>query len=309
MDKDTDNHSCENASAKNDASPNPTNNKGSRVRAWIWWLCIAGLLLFLAQYVESFDHALVIPSLVIVLLAFVASARSFWIQYTNHHGKHLDAHIKSAGILMVGLIVCGWLFWHGESGPKQRPEPMLQFGIAESANNFVWLTNDFLLQTNLPTWNGKWGYSNNTPWLIIPLQTNQTQVTLNPLLSNTSGNDIKGVSIRLLFSKSAPIFPAAGGWRDITYDDQYQTELLFQVGVAHKGSGDMPGITFRYPLSTGQNGPVPAAAFTVVIDAEMQKQQVLGFWIALLPGLSTTNMSLCEWTTNVNNRWFFKVRK
>ena len=56
------------------------------------WMCLAGLLLFLAQYVEGFDPKLLFPSLIIVFCGFVASATAFWIQYTNNNGIHLDAH-------------------------------------------------------------------------------------------------------------------------------------------------------------------------------------------------------------------------
>ena len=114
MTQDSKHPSNKDSGTKDNATPDHNSEKantGIKVRRWIWWICVATLLLFLAQYIEGFQRNLLVPSLVIVLLAFAASARAFYIQFTNNHGTGLEAHLRSASIVLLGLCVCGFLFW------------------------------------------------------------------------------------------------------------------------------------------------------------------------------------------------------
>ena len=83
-------------------------------------MCIAGLLLFLAQYVEGFHHTLIMPSLLIASLGSLASAIAFWIQYTNNNGRHVDGYIRATLILFLGLAICAALYWWNRRPPTSQ---------------------------------------------------------------------------------------------------------------------------------------------------------------------------------------------
>jgi hypothetical protein len=211
MDDNTDKNSD---AQETSATPQRGKNKGVHVRAWIWWLCLSGLLFFLAQYLESYDRKYLVPSLVVVLLGCVASARAFWIQYVNNHGKHLDAHLRAAGIILIGVVFCGWLWWRGGSEkPTPTPNFLWSLQIGGSSSKELSLTNECLFfryfdkTGDLP--NGAEMLNVRVPaFILIPVQDGESNKVFNFTVENHS---------QLLIKDPEFIFGVPNQWK-ITVD-------------------------------------------------------------------------------------------
>jgi hypothetical protein len=151
MQKNTKDPIDKHSSAENHAAPSDEKKGGvkakTKVRAWLWWMCLAGLLLFLAQYVEGFHHTLIIPSLLIASLGSLASAIAFWIQYTNNNGRHIDGYIRASLILFLGLAICAGLYWWNHRHTQPKTHVKLSLHVQGSAT--VALTNDCLFRADM----------------------------------------------------------------------------------------------------------------------------------------------------------------
>jgi hypothetical protein len=93
-------------------------NRKPKVRAWIWWTFITGFLGVAAQFVESWDHSLLIPSLVLFFSGFLTGACALWIHLTNNGETHKRASTRAFSVVFIGFVICAGLFWWKQPLPQ-----------------------------------------------------------------------------------------------------------------------------------------------------------------------------------------------
>jgi hypothetical protein len=201
----------------------PGDNRGgvktkTRTRAWLWWMCTAGLLLFLAQYVEGFNSHLIVPSLLFVFLAFAASARSFWIQYTTNNGSRFDGYVRAACIVFVGVASsAGLLWWHyGHTQPKPHVTLSLQVQGAPPLP----LTNDCLFRVGMLNvlhrtngflfFNGVAGGC-----VVVPVHVGETNKIFSFIAENDSPVKIADLALIVGFPDSSQIALDPSKWHEV----------------------------------------------------------------------------------------------
>jgi hypothetical protein len=116
-------------------------------RLIIYGICVV-LAGFMAQYVESFDHKLLISSLIIAFLVFVFSGYATRLELINYGATHRKATCAGLSIFFSGAVLLSGLFWWKHSQPDLRPRFTFVFSTADAPTARVELTNDFLVLTN-----------------------------------------------------------------------------------------------------------------------------------------------------------------
>jgi hypothetical protein len=113
----------------------PKRQKRPLVRRYLLLTFLAGLSWVLSQYVESFDHRFLLPSLGILLLSFVLGAGSLRLVLKNHHATDLNAGGWALVVAMFGLVLCGFLYWWDrDQASKPAESPTITFNVGPTLN-------------------------------------------------------------------------------------------------------------------------------------------------------------------------------
>jgi hypothetical protein len=168
--------------------------------------------------------------------------------------------------IVVG-ISCAFLFglycWLAPGPTKQ--EPHLQFGLAISPTRFVWLTNNCLMPMKSPGnegWIWHMNLSNEMAWLVVPLQTNQSNIEFTPLLENNSKVQADSALVEILIGGNIK-YTANEEW-SVVKDQTSNTSFIWKGAFVRAGASfALPPLNLTFPLDSTQKwGPSRALSIT-----------------------------------------------
>jgi hypothetical protein len=248
----------------------PDVNKKPRVRTWIFWVTVSGLFAFFAQYVESFNHKFLFPSLVLVLVTVASAARALWVHLVNNGSSHRDAHLRSTAIVVCGTILCALMFWREREPPQPHLRLVLK-GTSQDRFLNLQLTNSFLLKSE-----SKLSLGPGDGFLIIPVSTNSTQISLTFAFINDSSLSIDSMQITLLIYKRI-LWAAGAGWQQVDELGDMKVASLPVGNLLTNAGTILPDITF---LDVGR-GIFDFCPIAFRVRANNMSPQTWCFWLNL----------------------------
>jgi hypothetical protein len=238
---------------------------------WVFWI-------FGSDFQAS-DHkciGYVFNCLAINMFWFLASQPIFELWPNRKNVLRLFAGLSISTVLLYTAFIISVL---------SEPIPHLQVGIALSQSNYFWLTNDCLFSADASkntSWNFQETVNTNTPWLVIPVTTNQTELSFWPLLTNSPDADAENVGVTVQITSVN--CSAEGDWSVHKEDMAHNTSLIWRDEFISKGHAFTLGkITISGRFPSDERWGMSRVPVVISIFAKHVPPVRLIFWLMLVP--------------------------
>jgi len=260
-------------------------NKKPRVRAWIFWATVAGLLAFFSQYIESFDHRFLFPSLICVLMTVVSSARALWIHLVNNGSDHLSAYRRSGLIVFGGVIACAVMFLLERSPTPPKPCLKLILWKVDSRKVNLELTNASLFSDN-----NSFDFSGPHPALIVPVNHGKSNVSLLFSLTNSSAVTILNGEVTITCNRRLGFVPNEFWETNMLAEDDKNDESFIKkipFPILPGNAVGLPNLDFFPPVSHDER-TLELWPFGMFLRADGMPPVLFRCWLSFV---SSTNIS------------------
>jgi hypothetical protein len=315
------NSNQENAQAKTDHPR--SRKKQPLVRRYLFFAFLAGVAGLASQYVESFDHRLLLPSLVLLFIAFFLGACSLWVLLRNHHATKFNAYLCSIPVGMCGLVLCGFLYFFEHGQPQIEPYPHFTFSILKfGLDTKIELTNKCLVWSKFSKIGDAPDPGEALGYLIVPI-TNTSSVDFVLEIENNGPTVSEFTEATISISDNLPHMPDSL-WRQTRmvreFSAQYpdgtrQTNLFTSWTIATPPI--LPGNSVVFPPIRFLNVPVVALPnitncpmITILSRAKDSPAQVVLLKILFLPvpsGVPLPMPFIAEATRDANGHESFAI--
>jgi hypothetical protein len=132
--------------------------------------------------------------------------------------------------------------------------------------------------------------SNEMAWLVVPLQTNQSNIEFTPLLENNSKVQADSALVEILIGGNIK-YTANEEW-SVVKDQTSNTSFIWKGAFVRAGASfALPPLNLTFPLDSTQKWGPSRAPVTITTEAKNTAPHRFMFWMLMLtdPEPATTN--------------------